>query len=173
MRSLTGICSVMCLLVFTYPAQASLESITATGSRYKVFIDDQMISEHNTEYKAIESALAYLDHNCFDYKCVARIERNLTLLIEFEGAVIDTERPVNLSWDRPVERENGSVLAADEIEAYVIEHDNLGVIESYTVGGDELNMSLRITKGLHRFRIATLDTEGVLGGYSQWVELNL
>lgn len=75
---------------------------------------------------------------------------------------------VLLSWDRPTQREDGTPLAPDEIRGYVIEYDDQRVEVtgySHTVEG--------LPPGRYSFRIATIDSDGRQGAFSEAVLVEL
>ncbi len=68
-----------------------------------------------------------------------------------------------LSWDKPVERENGDKLNWDEIDSYRIYHTNgSGTINRvYETVFWKRDLTLNdLPKGTHYFRISTVDTTG-------------
>jgi len=100
-----------------------------------------------------------------------RSENAFISLIEPETAAIE------LSWDTPKTREDGSPLATWEIQAYLIEY-----------GGHfyELNQRVRVTHqeanryvlkeispGTLYLRIATIDSEGFQGAFSEPISVNI
>lgn len=82
---------------------------------------------------------------------------------------------VSLSWDIPLEREDGSSLSLFEIDGYTI---------VYGMSADQLNSTVRVVggqqtshtlndleEGTYFFSIATIDSDGVQGRYSDVVQI--
>ena len=81
---------------------------------------------------------------------------------------------VELSWDIPVEREDGSELSLYEINGYVVKYgtnsdslDSLVNIDGYS---DTNILIEELSPGTYYFAIATIDSDGVQGAYSTQLE---
>jgi hypothetical protein len=80
---------------------------------------------------------------------------------------------IDLSWDIPVERENGDALELYEIDGYMIAYGNSNsnldseVFVSGALVGNYLLENL--SAGNYYFAIATIDSDGVQGAYSSTV----
>lgn len=91
-----------------------------------------------------------------------------------EGILVGKSvKAVFFTWDTPALREDGAPLPEAEIATYVIE---------YSIGGKSKKVStgkvnsylLRVPySGTYSFRIATVDTDGQQGNYSDAINLTL
>jgi hypothetical protein len=68
-----------------------------------------------------------------------------------------------LSWSPPVQREDGSLIAAEEIASYEIYHltDSNGAMDVISVDSDIQDYTLDLTAGSHDFAVAAVDVNGV------------
>ena len=77
---------------------------------------------------------------------------------------------IELSWDIPQEREDGSALDLYEIDGYVIAYgtDQNNLSSQVTVDGASVQTKLleNLANGTYYFSIATVDSDGVQGAYS-------
>ena len=86
-----------------------------------------------------------------------------------------TASSIELTWDIPVEREDGSYLAMHEISAYTIKYssdkDNL----SSTLSVPEATVTSLVVKGILTypmyFKINTVDSDGLHGRYSDVIRV--
>lgn len=82
---------------------------------------------------------------------------------------------VALSWDIPLEREDGSDLSLYEINGYTIVYgasENQLDTSVSIVGGQQTSYTLRdLQAGAYFFAIATVDSDGLQGRYSDVVEV--
>jgi len=81
---------------------------------------------------------------------------------------------VELNWDIPVSREDGSELELYEINGYIVKYgtnsdslDSLVNIEGYS---DTSVLIEELSPGTYYFAIATIDSDGVQGAYSTQLE---
>lgn len=145
-----------------------LDSIIAKGSKYKVYDGDILISEHNTEYKAIESAVKYANENCVA-KCEIEVIRNLSLVVSYTPESNPEE--ITLKWDLPTEREDGSDLSVSELKKFLIQREIEGeVVETIIVDAPKTSVVASYAEN-SKFRIATVDTDNLLGNFGDWVEI--
>lgn len=81
---------------------------------------------------------------------------------------------VELSWDIPVAREDGSYLALGEIGSYVIKYgtdtNNLNLTMEVDVNSAESVVIEELDAGTYYFAIATIDSDGTQGAYSTQLE---
>jgi len=75
-----------------------------------------------------------------------------------------------ISWTLPTERENGDSITLDELS--LIELDIDGVI--YPVKGLVTEYQIdTLSKGLHKIKIRITDTDGLIAGWSDPVEVTI
>ena len=100
-----------------------------------------------------------------------RSENAFVTLIEPETAAIE------LSWDTPKTREDGSPLAAGEIQAYLIEygHHFYELNQRVHVTHQDANRYVLkdISPGTLYLRIATIDSEGFQGAFSEPISVDI
>lgn len=86
------------------------------------------------------------------------------------------DKTIQLSWDMPAEREDGSYLSPEEISGYQIylELAEAMIKETLLVSADTLSLELNdMPSGNYRFAIATIDADGAEGAASEWVSLQI
>lgn len=105
--------------------------------------------------------------------------RSSTETIRSLTALLTLVTPVNLdlSWEIPTQRENGDALPLAEIRGYVIQY---GSAEgSYTNSAQVLGATTtshvieRLSSGTYYLRIATTDSDGITGAYSDPITVNI
>lgn len=139
-------------------------SITRKGM-WEVTCGSELISEHATYYKALESSINQLKD------CV--ITPPLRFEVKYSGGASNPQTVVTLSWDIPTEREDGTLLPPDEISgyeiAYGIDANNLTSKVS-VLGASTLNTVIEgLPDDTYFFAIATLDSDNLLGNYSETI----
>lgn len=82
-------------------------------------------------------------------------------------------KSVGFTWDTPTLREDGSALPLDEIQTYIIEYTVDSQTRSVLTGRVNSFALHHLTRGVCSFRIATIDSDGVQGNYSEPVILTL
>lgn len=147
----------------------------------------ELLSEHNEQHAAIQAAANRL----YDAGCV-RVESPRTTRFGVHSA-INGEYPVtgngftvkcvkwaepatppaptvinhDLTWSRPTTRTDGTILPPDQISGYMLEIDGtmtfVGNVLAYTA---TYSVAMR-----HVYRIATIDTDGQQGPWSDEVRL--
>lgn len=77
-------------------------------------------------------------------------------------------RTVNLTWDTPTQREDGSPLGISEISLYVLQREREGsIITIQTHVGKGVSTSVKnLPLGNYTFRIATMDSDRITGAWS-------
>lgn len=96
------------------------------------------------------------------------MKKFLTSLLLFSS--VSYAGNVNLTWQMPTQREDGSSLTQEEINKYVIEYDCAGydVIE-VEVEGNIYSTVVNDIYGSCQFRILTQDTGGQRGDWSNYI----
>jgi hypothetical protein len=87
--------------------------------------------------------------------------------------VNETLRSVQLSWDTPLKREDGTDLQLYEINGYVIKYgtDTNNLNQQVGVVGAETGVLIEsLEAGTYYFSIATIDSDGVQGNYSSQIQ---
>lgn len=90
---------------------------------------------------------------------------------------IASQPTLRLSWDTPDYREDGTSLALEEIQSYRIQYgsNETSLGQSLTIDGAE-NTSYdieNVSSGTYYLRIATVDTEGNTGSYSDIISISV
>lgn len=84
---------------------------------------------------------------------------------------------IELTWDIPQEREDGSDLALGEINGYVIAYgsDEADMSNHMTVNGASVTSTVLedLASGTYYFSIATVDSDGVQGAYSGVIQQSI
>ncbi len=84
---------------------------------------------------------------------------------------------VTLEWTIPVQRENGQLLGANELDGYIIEYTQKGtqgvVEQQYVEGGQIASHALELPPGYYSFRVIAVDTQGLTSNPSEWVGITL
>ena len=84
---------------------------------------------------------------------------------------------VTLEWTIPMQRENGQLLGANELDGYIIEYTQKGtqgvVEQQYVEGGQIASHSLELPPGYYSFRVIAVDTQGLTSNPSEWVGVTL
>lgn len=76
---------------------------------------------------------------------------------------------IELTWDTPLLREDGSILALNEISHYVVEIST-GVGNNRYIDVPKSNsIRLKLNIGTYFFRIATVDSALLMGAFSQQI----
>lgn len=112
---------MFCLIVFSPAfADVKLHSVASTGgSKFSVVIEGgQIISEHNTDHKAWESAMFWLQDNCNENTCTAFIRQTFELRV-----VVKNDNPLEpgqltITWDPPQFDTLQKKLAEGDIAGY-------------------------------------------------------
>ena len=96
---------------------------------------------------------------------------SLTALLTINA---ETVASVELSWDIPLEREDGSALALYEINGYVISYGttsgSLDALVTVTGYGETTALIEDLTPNTYYFAIATVDSDGQQGAFSAEIE---
>lgn len=89
----------------------------------------------------------------------------LLFLLLLSGFV---QADIQYSWDIPTQREDGSALNVSEIDAYIIKYsvDNGPSVNHVIAGGSTTTATIPGGAGVHTAQIATRDTDGLTGEYS-------
>jgi hypothetical protein len=84
---------------------------------------------------------------------------------------------VTLEWTIPVQRENGDLLSASDLDGYIIEYANQSepgtIDQQYVQGGQAASHSLSLLPGSYRFRVIAVDINGLASNPSDWVTADL
>ena len=111
-----------------------------------------------------------------------------TVLVSNEGsselsnsAFITITQPqlasIELTWDTPTQREDGSALSFNEIQGYVIEYgSNVFELQNSLYVINEFPNSSRIHNllpGTQYLRIATVDSDGIQGAFSEAISITI
>jgi hypothetical protein len=107
--------------------------------------------------------------------------RNAYTSMRSNPASIAVNKPetasIELTWDTPKTREDGTPLAASEIQAYMIEfgHYFYDLNQRVTVRHQSLNRYVLqdLSKGTLYLRIATIDNAGYRGTFSDTISVYL
>ncbi len=109
------------------------------------------------------------------------------VLVENEGgivesvaaslSVIELPKSIQLSWDIPSQREDGQALELYEIDGYKIVYgtDELNLSSVLSVSGaSETSVTVdELLSGTYYFAIATVDSDGVQGAYSETISVSI
>tara|TARA_R110001592_G_scaffold38315_2_gene126489 strand:- start:30962 stop:31963 length:1002 start_codon:yes stop_codon:yes gene_type:complete len=91
--------------------------------------------------------------------------------------VVQLASSIELTWDIPEAREDGSDLALGEINGYVIAYgsDENNMSTQLTVEGASTTNTVleNLTTGTYFFSIATVDSDGVQGAYSSVIQQSI
>jgi len=128
----------------------------ATSSRLTI---DNVQSEHEGSYYVrISSGLSSED--------------SLAALVSLEAL-----SSIDLSWEIPTQREDGSALSVNEINGYLIQYGTqpYDFTNSERInGGSQTTHSLNnIRAGSYFLRIATIDSDDILGRFSETIQLQV
>lgn len=99
--------------------------------------------------------------------------------IQSRNALITVSEPpsLSLSWSMPVERENGEPLSPHEIHGYILEYSYGATSDgqrAQITGAQTTSHTLsKLRRGLLYLRIATVDSDGVIGRFSAPISINL
>ena len=162
--SMEGFIGGVILTLFAVFVHAKTTITSTDNSKYEVIFNSEIISTHTTSHKAIESALNVLDTKC----CTVYVRRALELRIVKTTEVTETEGTVELTWDMPSSREDGSALLESDILGYEMEVNGEQLIEV----GKAYSTTLTLPKGTYVFRIRTVAEEGP-GAFSQPIQQEL
>ena len=84
---------------------------------------------------------------------------------------------VTLEWTIPMQRENGQLLGANELDGFIIEYTQKGkpgvVEQQYVEGGQVASQALELPPGYYSFRVIAVDTQGLTSNPSEWVGITL
>ncbi len=84
---------------------------------------------------------------------------------------------VTLEWTIPIQRENGQLLGANELDGFIIEYTQKGqpgvVEQQYVEGGQVASQALELPPGYYSFRVIAVDTQGLTSNPSEWVGITL
>lgn len=98
------------------------------------------------------------------------------------AAPLDPTEPVQvlsvtLEWTIPLQRENGDLLGANDLDGYIIElidqSDPDAVDQAYVEGGEASSHSFDLPPGSYRFRVIAVDSNGLMSNPSDWVNADL
>lgn len=173
------------ITITKHPISQSIEtgqpftlSVSATGGdllNYQWFLNGEAID--NEASSSLNIASANLEHNG-NYSVLVSNEYNSQ---HSETSTVHVNLPafrsLELTWDTPTEREDGSPLSFDEIKGYVIEYgQNESKLEHSIMVENQLPNKLvldNIEPSTLLLRIATIDSDGLQGTFSEmiWVTL--
>tara|TARA_R110002073_G_scaffold49025_2_gene131418 strand:+ start:42 stop:563 length:522 start_codon:yes stop_codon:yes gene_type:complete len=151
---------IMCSVV--WPA-----SVDIKGGRYYLYKGDSLISKDNGDplwFTVDTTAKAGAVNESFRCNCVVTIKQPDITVTTFVADVVEPSS-IELTWDRPEHREDGSILLPNEIEGYSIEWSGPGT-EVEVLATELSTVLVDVPIGTHVFRIATIDSDGVQGAYS-------
>ena len=77
---------------------------------------------------------------------------------------------IDVFWELPTERENGDAFTPDETAGFQI--DVNGVIHPIDKTATTVQID-KLSKGLKQLKIRTIDTDGVMSGWSDIVEVTI
>lgn len=82
---------------------------------------------------------------------------------------------LNLSWDLPAERTDGTALTVDEISGFSLYMQEEGAVEQKlsVVGVDTTYAVGELPRGRYLFSIATVDASGMEGPRSEWLSFDV
>ena len=84
---------------------------------------------------------------------------------------------VTLEWTIPLQRENGELLGANDLDGYIIEYSTAGKTsgfeEEYVVNGQTSRYELTLLPGSYQFRVIAVDITGLKSEPSEWVTADL
>ena len=117
---------------------------------------------YTTEYTAFVAAVNLAEECLCDVVVVAP-----RVTIKW---LIEAPRGVELSWDTPTQREDGSVLPLDQIKGYIItvyvtSNEMNSAVSTYDIPVGKVNSYL-FTGSEREFAIRTVDSNGVEGKQS-------
>ena len=148
------------------------------------FAHAELLSEHNEQHAAVQAAVERLYDSGCERTQVTRTGRfgvnstsssdylvsgvSLTVrCVKWESQPVPTIYIHDLTWSRPTTRANNSPLLQSEISGYMLEIDghatNIGNVLTYSA-----TYSVAMP---HVYRIATIDTLGRVGPWSEIVRL--
>lgn len=141
-----------------------VDIVQEASSYFYVTADQEQISQHSTIHKAIQSAINAAEQCA----CVAEISQTLKITVTVSGVI-------NLTWNRPTKRADGTELSPDEISGYEIKQLKLNgseIVNSRTVliAPREFH-SLSAYNGLNAIAIATIDTHGTKSEFSEFIKV--
>jgi hypothetical protein len=154
-------------LLVTFSVSASGEDLA-----YQWRKDGQLI------LGATQSTLVILSVSVSDYGVydvvVSNSESSATSLSAVLISQNNVQSSVSLEWDIPYQREDGSDLEVYEIDGYVViygtDAQNLNSVIS-VFGGEETSFVIKnLPANTYYFAIATVDSKGVQGVYSEVIE---
>tara|TARA_R110001592_G_scaffold81050_1_gene240806 strand:- start:8713 stop:10887 length:2175 start_codon:yes stop_codon:yes gene_type:complete len=157
------------------PFTLSVSSTNKSDLRYQWFLEGNAIDAANSAQYQVLSA-SYEDQGQYTV-LVSTI--NSTELSEAAGIIVNQAplSTIELTWDTPRAREDGSTLHFDEIQGYLIEYGNKPFVFNNNIYVDKLlPNSLRIndlTSGLIFFRIATIDSDNRQGAFSEVISVTI
>lgn len=175
--------SVVPLIIISQPQSTSVAegdtaqlSISASGTGtllYQWYKDGSVISGANQATLIINNS-ASADQGLYSVNVSDDHEtaQSLTALL-----TVSQLATIDLSWDIPTEREDGSLLSTSEISGYVLEYGyDMASLEqrSNIPGALTQNYTLNnMPSGTLYLRIATTDSDGVTGSFSQTISLDI
>jgi hypothetical protein len=82
---------------------------------------------------------------------------------------------VTLEWTIPMQRENGDLLGASDLDGYIIEYSSKSgsVEQDYVQGGQVNSHSITLPPGSYQFRVIAVDNNGLTSNPSDWVNADL
>lgn len=151
-------------------------NVIATGDgdlTYQWFLDGNEIINANQSSYTISSA-SFQDEGAY----TVSVSNEHSTETSSSALISIKERPsILLAWDIPTEREDGSTLELYEIAGYVIEYgdsvDNLTGRVSVSNGASSQYLLTDQSSGTIYLRIATLDTDDLLGNFSELLEVTI
>jgi hypothetical protein len=159
---------------------------TASGGgilSYQWFFNEQIIVGANQAEYSINTATLEDEGS---YKVVVNntysTEESLEAFVSVTAkpvAKLEAKPSVQLSWEIPSFREDGSLLKTNEISAYILEYGNTPSNESESetvqITGSETTdyTILNLEPGTLYARIATIDSSNVQGQFSAWISITI
>lgn len=138
----------ICLLV---PVLASAEVSTVAKGKWRVVCDSVEVSTHVTPYKAFTSGLNQ------------GIDCDIFPPLRYEMRILGEKPVIQLSWDIPTSREDGTSLKLEEIKEFRIYESDVLIA---SVPSSDTSLLWPSSKGTHYFTISTVDAEGLEGAMS-------
>lgn len=82
---------------------------------------------------------------------------------------------VTLEWTIPMQRENGDLLGANDLDGFIIEYSSQSgsVEQEYVQGGQVNSHLLTLPPGSYQFRVIAVDNNGLTSNPSEWVNADL
>lgn len=128
------------------------------GGRYYLYKDGERQEQYYTQDYTAKAAAVNLSFRCM---CPVVIQQPIITVTTSFNLIL-------LTWERANAREDGSPLAPEEISHYQLEVNG----KEYTTKELSFIVSDPII-GENRMRIATVDSDGTVGAYSEFITVNI